>query len=142
MDFSSIPTSLAENDLANFSVPKPGGGRREIFLSNSRAVESEIPEYLYAGIALYHPKILMGQSGKIFHRSPFKNLRFRKIWSAAYFPGSGTMWALPIDSVPCSPSTETNRAACFVIGPALRRFQTKFLHHIGNNVLKGCIGKP
>ena len=34
LDFSSIPTSLAENDLATlFLVPNQGGGRREIFLS-------------------------------------------------------------------------------------------------------------
>ena len=60
LDFSSIPSSLAENDLATlFLVPKPGWREKGDFsLSNSRVVESERPEYLYAGIALYHPKIL------------------------------------------------------------------------------------
>jgi len=60
LDFSTIPTSLAENDLATlYLVQKPGWREKGDFsLSKSRVVESERPEYLYAGIALYHPKIL------------------------------------------------------------------------------------
>ena len=72
LDFSSIPTSLAENDLATlFLVPKPGWREKGDFsLSNSRVVESEIPEYLYAGIALYHPKILEGAKVEKFSIVP------------------------------------------------------------------------
>ena len=72
LDFSSIPTSLAENDLATlFLVPKPGWREKGDFsLSNSRVVESEIPEYLYAGIALYHPKILDGAKVEKFSIVP------------------------------------------------------------------------
>ena len=60
LDFSTIPTSLAEDDLATlYLVPKPEWREKADFsLSKWRVVESEIPEYLYAGIALYHPKIL------------------------------------------------------------------------------------
>ena len=72
LDFSSIPSSLAENDLATlFLVPKPGWREKGDFsLSNSRVVESEIPEYLYAGIALYHPKILEGAKVEKFSIVP------------------------------------------------------------------------
>ena len=72
LDFSSIPSSLAENDLATlFLVPKPGWREKGDFsLSNSRVVESEIPEYLYAGIALYHPKILDGAKVEKFSIVP------------------------------------------------------------------------
>ena len=72
LDFSSIPTSLAENDLATlFLVPKPGWREKGDFsLSNSRVVESERPEYLYAGIALYHPKILDGAKVEKFSIVP------------------------------------------------------------------------
>ena len=72
LDFSSIPSSLAENDLATlFLVPKPGWREKGDFsLSNSRVVESERPEYLYAGIALYHPKILEGAKVEKFSIIP------------------------------------------------------------------------
>lgn len=72
LDFSSIPSSLAENDLATlFLVPKPGWREKGDFsLSNSRVVESERPEYLYAGIALYHPKILDGAKVEKFSIVP------------------------------------------------------------------------
>ena len=72
LDFSSIPTSLTENDLATlFLVPKPGWREKGDFsLSNSRVVESERPEYLYAGIALYHPKILDGAKVEKFSIVP------------------------------------------------------------------------
>ena len=72
LDFSTIPTSLAENDLATlFLVPKPGWREKGDFsLSNSRVVESERPEYLYAGIALYHPKILDGAKVEKFSIVP------------------------------------------------------------------------
>ena len=72
LDFSSIPSSLAENDLATlFLVPKPGWREKGDFsLSNSRVVESQRPEYLYAGIALYHPKILDGAKVEKFSIVP------------------------------------------------------------------------
>ena len=72
LDFSSIPSSLAENDLATlFLVPKPGWREKGDFsLSNSRVVESERPEYLYAGIALYRPKILDGAKVEKFSIVP------------------------------------------------------------------------
>ena len=72
LDFSSIPSSLAENDLATlFLVPKPGWREKGDFsLSHSRVVESERPEYLYAGIALYHPKILEGAKVEKFSIVP------------------------------------------------------------------------
>ena len=72
LDYAKIPTSLAENDLATlFLVPKPGWREKGDFsLSNSRVVESERPEYLYAGIALYHPKILDGAKVEKFSIVP------------------------------------------------------------------------
>jgi len=72
LDFSTIPTSLAENDLASlYLVQKPGWREKGDFsLSNSRVVESERPEYLYAGIALYHPKILEGAKVEKFSIVP------------------------------------------------------------------------
>ena len=72
LDFSTIPTSLAENDLATlYLVHKPGWREKGDFsLSHSRVVESEIPEYLYAGIALYHPKILDGAKVEKFSIVP------------------------------------------------------------------------
>jgi MurNAc alpha-1-phosphate uridylyltransferase len=72
LDFSTIPTSLAENDLATlYLVQKPGWREKGDFsLSKSRVVESEIPEYLYAGIALYHPKILDGAKVEKFSIVP------------------------------------------------------------------------
>lgn len=72
LDFSTIPTSLAENDLATlYLVQKPRWREKGDFsLSRSRVVESEIPEYLYAGIALYHPKILEGAKVEKFSIVP------------------------------------------------------------------------
>ena len=62
LDFSKIPQTLPENDLATlYLVPKPNWRDRGDFSTiNDRVVETENPEYLYAGIAIYHPKILDG----------------------------------------------------------------------------------
>ena len=62
LDFSTIPKSLAEKDLATlYLVPRPSWRERGDFsLVKGRVVEKESPEYLYAGIALYHPRILDG----------------------------------------------------------------------------------
>jgi len=72
LDFSKIPTSLAEDDLATlYLVPQPEWREKADFsLSKSRVLESEIPEYLYAGIALYHPKILEGAKVEKFSIVP------------------------------------------------------------------------
>ena len=72
LDFSKIPTSLAENDLATlYLVPSPRWREKGDFsLAESRVVESEIPQYLYAGIALYHPKILDGAKVEKFSIVP------------------------------------------------------------------------
>lgn len=62
LDFSCIPQSLSGDDQALlFLVPKPAWRERGDFsLSMQRVMESERPEYLYGGIALYHPSILDG----------------------------------------------------------------------------------
>ena len=90
LDFSSIPSSLAENDLATlFLVPKPGWREKGDFsLSNSRVVESERPEYLYAGIALYHPKILEGAKVEKFSIVPrLRSAISRNLVGGILFPG-------------------------------------------------------
>lgn len=72
LDFSSIPKSLPINDLAMlFLVPKPNWRERGDFsLLDNRVVDSENPEYLYAGIALYHPRILEGAKVEKFSIVP------------------------------------------------------------------------
>ena len=72
LDFSSIPKSLPINDLAMlFLVPKPNWRERGDFsLLGNRVVDSENPEYLYAGIALYHPRILEGAKVEKFSIVP------------------------------------------------------------------------
>ena len=90
LDFSKIPSSLAENDLATlFLVPKPGWREKGDFsLSNSRVVETEIPEYLYAGIALYHPKILDGAKVEKFSIVPrLKSAISKNLVGGILFPG-------------------------------------------------------
>jgi MurNAc alpha-1-phosphate uridylyltransferase len=90
LDFSTIPTSLAENDLATlYLVQKPGWREKGDFsLSNSRVVESEIPEYLYAGIALYHPKILEGAKVEKFSIVPrLKSAISKNLVGGILFPG-------------------------------------------------------
>ena len=72
LDFSSIPKSLPINDLAMlFLVPKPNWRERGDFsLLDNRVVDLENPEYLYAGIALYHPRILEGAKVEKFSIVP------------------------------------------------------------------------
>jgi MurNAc alpha-1-phosphate uridylyltransferase len=90
LDFSTIPTSLAENDLATlYLVQKPGWREKGDFsLSHSRVVESEMPEYLYAGIALYHPKILDGAKVEKFSIVPrLKSAISKNLVGGILFPG-------------------------------------------------------
>ena len=72
LDFSTIPQELPENDLAMlYLVPKPDWRERGDFsVKNARVVESECPDLLYAGIALYHPKILDGAQVEKFSIVP------------------------------------------------------------------------
>jgi MurNAc alpha-1-phosphate uridylyltransferase len=62
LDFSSIPSSLNGNDQAMlFLVDQPGWRDKGDFkLDGNRVQESDSPDLLYAGIALYHPSILDG----------------------------------------------------------------------------------
>jgi MurNAc alpha-1-phosphate uridylyltransferase len=60
LDFSTIPSSLSGNDQAMlFLVDQPDWREKGDFnLEDSRVRESNNPDLLYAGIALYHPSIL------------------------------------------------------------------------------------
>lgn len=62
LDYRTIPQKLAKKDQALiYLVKQPSWRDRGDFsLLNNRVIESENPEYLYAGIALYHPSILNG----------------------------------------------------------------------------------
>ena len=62
LDFSTLPKNLPEDDLAMlYLVAKPEWRERGDFsLSENRVIEKDSPEFLYAGIALYHPSILAG----------------------------------------------------------------------------------
>ena len=62
LDFSTIPGQLPETDDALlFLVPQPEWREKGDFsLRDGRVVESDSPDLLYAGIALYHPRILDG----------------------------------------------------------------------------------
>jgi len=54
-----------------FLVPKPNWRERGDFsLLDNRVVDLENPEYLYAGIALYHPRILEGAKVEKFSIVP------------------------------------------------------------------------
>jgi MurNAc alpha-1-phosphate uridylyltransferase len=72
LDFSSIPRSLESNDQSLlYLVQQPEWRERGDFsLVNGRVVESESPQYLYAGIALYHPSILEGAKVEKFSIVP------------------------------------------------------------------------
>ena len=72
LDFSSIPRSLESNDQSLlYLVSQPDWRERGDFsLVNGRVVESESPQYLYAGIALYHPSILEGAKVEKFSIVP------------------------------------------------------------------------
>ena len=72
LDFSSIPRSLESNDQSLlYLVQQPEWRERGDFsLVNGRVVESDSPQYLYAGIALYHPSILEGAKVEKFSIVP------------------------------------------------------------------------
>ena len=61
-DFSSIPRDLSEGDHAMLFLAKQPEWREkgDYNLINNRVCESNAPNLLYAGIALYHPSILDG----------------------------------------------------------------------------------
>ena len=62
LDFSTIPHNLRENDQAMLFLAKQPEWREkgEFNLLENRVRESDTPNLLYAGIALYHPSILNG----------------------------------------------------------------------------------
>jgi N-acetyl-alpha-D-muramate 1-phosphate uridylyltransferase len=72
LDFSTIPSQLPETDDALlFLVPQPEWREKGDFsLRDNRVVESESPDLLYAGIALYHPRILDGAKVEKFSIVP------------------------------------------------------------------------
>ncbi len=72
LDFANIPERLPENDDALlFLVPQPEWREKGDFsLQNNRVVESGSPDLLYAGIALYHPRILDGTKVEKFSIVP------------------------------------------------------------------------
>ena len=72
LDYRDIPKKLEHNDQALlYLVPQPDWRNRGDFsLRNKRVIESENPEYLYAGIALYHPSILQGAKAEKFSIIP------------------------------------------------------------------------
>ncbi len=72
LDFSTIPSKLPETDDALlFLVPQPEWREKGDFsLRESRVVESDSPDLLYAGIALYHPRILDGAKVEKFSIVP------------------------------------------------------------------------
>ena len=72
LDFSSIPSSLSGNDQAMlFLVDQPGWRDKGDFeLDGNRVQESDSPDLLYTGIALYHPSILDGAKVEKFSIVP------------------------------------------------------------------------
>ena len=62
LDFSIIPKALSGNDQAMLFLAKQPEWREkgDFNLDESRVRESDTPNLLYAGIALYHPSILDG----------------------------------------------------------------------------------
>ena len=62
LDFSTIPHNLRENDQAMLFLAKQPEWREkgDFNLLENRVRESDTPNLLYAGIALYHPSILNG----------------------------------------------------------------------------------
>ena len=72
LDFGEIPEQLPENDDALlFLVPQPEWRAKGDFsLQDNRVVESVSPDLLYAGIALYHPRILDGAKVEKFSIVP------------------------------------------------------------------------
>lgn len=72
LNFSSIPKKMRMDDLAMlYLVPRPQWREKGDFsLDEGRVIESEIPQFLYAGIALYHPRILDGAQVEKFSIVP------------------------------------------------------------------------
>ena len=72
LDFSTIPSQLPEADNALlFLVPQPEWREKGDFsLRDGRVFESDSPDLLYAGIALYHPRILDGAKVEKFSIVP------------------------------------------------------------------------
>ena len=72
LDFSAIPRQLPEKDDALlFLVPQPEWRDKGDFsLRDNRVVEADSPDLLYAGIALYHPRILDGAKVEKFSIVP------------------------------------------------------------------------
>ena len=85
LDYRDIPKKLENNDQALlYMVQQPDWRDRGDFsLQNNRVIESENPEYLYAGIALYHPSILDGAQVEKFSIVP----RLKKAISAKRVAG-------------------------------------------------------
>ena len=80
LDFDTIPKTLGANDQALlYLVQRPQWRDRGDFaLENDRVTESENPQFLYSGIALYHPSILEGAQVEKFSIVP----RLKKAISA------------------------------------------------------------
>ena len=72
LDFDTIPKTLGANDQALlYLVQRPQWRDRGDFaLENDRVTESENPQFLYSGIALYHPSILEGAQVEKFSIVP------------------------------------------------------------------------
>ncbi len=73
MDFAQIPKELPpEDDAMLYLVPKPAWRERGDFslTAQGRVVEDEDPQLLYAGIVLYHPRILDGAKVEKFSIVP------------------------------------------------------------------------
>lgn len=72
LDFDTIPKTLKANDLALlYLVQRPQWRERGDFaLENDRVTESENPQFLYSGIALYNPSILDGAQVEKFSIVP------------------------------------------------------------------------
>jgi len=90
LDFSTIPQTLPQGDLATlYLVPKPDWRERGDFsISQSRVVETDSPEFLYAGIAIYHPNILEGAKVEKFSIVPrLKDAISRNLVGGILFDG-------------------------------------------------------
>ena len=73
IDFTEIPKQLPpEDDAMLYLVPKPAWRERGDFAltDKGRVVEDDDPQLLYAGIALYHPRILAGAKVEKFSIVP------------------------------------------------------------------------
>ena len=73
MDFASIPKELPPDDDAMlYLVPRPEWRERGDFslTAEGRVVEDENPQLLYAGLALYHPRLLDGAKVEKFSIVP------------------------------------------------------------------------